>query len=33
VAGGSALVYGHSSGAALALEAAARGVRVTGLAA
>jgi pimeloyl-ACP methyl ester carboxylesterase len=33
VAGGSALVYGHSSGTALALEAAARGVRVTGLAA
>ena len=30
-AGGSALVYGHSSGAALALEAAARGVPITGL--
>jgi pimeloyl-ACP methyl ester carboxylesterase len=30
-AGGSARVYGHSSGAALALEAAARGVPVTGL--
>jgi pimeloyl-ACP methyl ester carboxylesterase len=30
--GGSALVYGHSSGAALALEAAARGVPITGLA-
>lgn len=29
--GGSALVYGHSSGAALALEAAARGVPITGL--
>ncbi|MCU1607372.1 MAG: alpha/beta hydrolase [Modestobacter sp.] len=32
-AGGSALVYGHSSGAALALEAAARGIPITGLAA
>ena len=32
-AGGSALVYGHSSGAALALEAAARGVPIAGLAA
>jgi pimeloyl-ACP methyl ester carboxylesterase len=32
-AGGSALVYGHSSGAALALEAAARGVPITALAA
>jgi pimeloyl-ACP methyl ester carboxylesterase len=31
VAGGSALVYGHSSGAALALEAAARGVPITGV--
>jgi pimeloyl-ACP methyl ester carboxylesterase len=30
-AGGSAFVYGHSSGAALALEAAARGVPITGL--
>jgi pimeloyl-ACP methyl ester carboxylesterase len=30
-AGGSALVYGHSSGAALALEAAARGVPISGL--
>ncbi|MCW2636999.1 MAG: alpha/beta hydrolase [Blastococcus sp.] len=30
--GGTALVYGHSSGAALALEAAARGVPITGLA-
>jgi pimeloyl-ACP methyl ester carboxylesterase len=30
-AGGAALVYGHSSGAALALEAAARGVPITGL--
>jgi len=33
VAGGSALVYGHSSGAALALEAAARGVPISRLAA
>jgi pimeloyl-ACP methyl ester carboxylesterase len=32
-AGGSALVYGHSSGAAMALEAAARGVPIAGLAA
>jgi pimeloyl-ACP methyl ester carboxylesterase len=32
-AGGSAVVYGHSSGAALALEAAARGVPITRLAA
>jgi pimeloyl-ACP methyl ester carboxylesterase len=32
-AGGSALVYGHSSGAALALEAAARGLPITALAA
>jgi pimeloyl-ACP methyl ester carboxylesterase len=32
-AGGSAFVYGHSSGAALALEAAARGVPIAGLAA
>jgi pimeloyl-ACP methyl ester carboxylesterase len=31
VAGGSALVYGHSSGAALALEAAGRGVPFTGV--
>jgi pimeloyl-ACP methyl ester carboxylesterase len=30
-AGGSALVYGHSSGAALALEAAARGIPITAL--
>lgn len=30
-AGGSARVYGHSSGAALALEAAARGVPISGL--
>jgi pimeloyl-ACP methyl ester carboxylesterase len=30
-AGGSACIYGHSSGAALALEAAARGVPVTAL--
>ena len=33
VAGGSAHVYGHSSGAALALEAAARGVPIAALAA
>ena len=32
-AGGSALLYGHSSGAALVLEAAARGLPITGLAA
>lgn len=32
-AGGSALVYGHSSGAVLALESAARGVGITRLAA
>jgi len=31
-AGGSAFVFGHSSGAALALEAAARGVPIRGLA-
>ena len=31
-AGGSALVYGHSSGAALVLEAAARGLPIVGLA-
>lgn len=31
-AGGSAFVYGHSSGAALALEAAARGIPIRGLA-
>ncbi|HEY7146471.1 MAG TPA: alpha/beta fold hydrolase [Streptosporangiaceae bacterium] len=31
-AGGSALVYGHSSGGALALEAAARGLPITALA-
>src|SRR5205823_8608687 len=31
-AGGSALVFGHSSGAALALEAAARGLAITKLA-
>lgn len=30
-AGGSAFVFGHSSGAALALEAAARGIRMEGL--
>jgi pimeloyl-ACP methyl ester carboxylesterase len=30
-AGGAASVYGHSSGAALALEAAARGVPITGI--
>ncbi len=33
VAGGSALVFGHSSGAVLALEAAARGLPITRLAA
>jgi pimeloyl-ACP methyl ester carboxylesterase len=33
VAGGSALVFGHSSGAVLALEAAARGLAITKLAA